>query len=105
MFPPVMEPPATYSVKIVRRYRKGDQFGRIRKGSKIHRDMEVEASDGSPVPRHLFDGLELLSAAKLLCDCLNAGMTFEQANRIEFDWSARCKETVNQLMTRTIQFR
>jgi len=92
----------TFSTQVVRRYKKGDQFGRIRKGSKIHRDMEVVASDGSPVPSHLYDGLELVSAAKLLCACLNAGMTFEQANRIEFDWEARCKNTVGQLMARTI---
>jgi hypothetical protein len=94
----------TYSAKIVRRFKTGDQFGRIRKGSKIQRDMEVFASDGTAVPRHLFDGLELLSAAKLLCDCLNSGMTFDQANRIEFDFAARCKETVSQLLARTAQF-
>jgi hypothetical protein len=90
----------TYTAKVSRRYRTGDQFGRIWKGSKIHRDVEVIASDGSDVPSYLYSSLELLSAAKLLCACLNAGMTFAQADTVEFDWAARCKETVEEILNR-----
>ena len=89
-----------YTAKVSRRYRTGDQFGRIWEGSKIHRDTEVVASDGSAVPSYLYSSLELVSAAKLLCACLNTGMTFAQANTVDFDWAARCKETVEQILTR-----
>ena len=91
----------TYSCKVTRRYKTGDQFGRITKGSKIHRDIEIFASDGSEVPYWLYSSLEKVRSAKLVCACLNAGLTIEKANFICFEWAADCGETVEQILARS----
>ena len=98
-----MNKPPQYSASVRRRYKIGDQFGRIHKSSKTYLDLEVVASDGSAVPAHLYEGLELLSAAKLMCKCLNAGLTLEQANFVDWDWSSRCKESVELILKRAAQ--